>query len=162
MQYSLTVDSTEPAPIARRPSLVNSLLEFRFPIEAAVLFWNYWIKHLRPQVDDSNRKIVMMIPGFMAGDLTLAPLAKFCEWLGHKTFFIGICLRSFLPTMIAKLTTLVQDNYGRYHRPGEHVDVVGQWMELGTHRMLLRVVWADGTTGIALPADLAEYPVLVR
>ena len=89
MQYSLTVDSTEPALIARRPSLVNSLLEFRFPIEAAVLLWNYGIKRLRPQVDDSNRKIVMMIPGFMAGDLTLAPLAKFCEWLGHKTFFTG-------------------------------------------------------------------------
>ena len=64
--------------------------------------------------------------------------------------------------MIAKLTTLVQDNNGRYHRPGEHVDVLGQWMELGTHRILLRVVWADGTTGIALPADLAEHPALVR
>src|SRR5260370_36427973 len=31
----------------------------------------------------------------------------------------------FFATMIAKLATLVQDNYGRYHRPGEHVDVVG-------------------------------------
>jgi len=64
--------------------------------------------------------------------------------------------------MIAKLTSLIQDNYGRYHRPGEPVDVVGQWKELGTHRMLFRVVWADGTKGIALPADLAEQPVLVH
>jgi hypothetical protein len=77
MRYSLTADSMEPAPIARRPSLVNSLFEFRFPIEAAALFWNYGINHPRPHLVDSNRKIVMLIPGFMAGDLTLAPLAKF-------------------------------------------------------------------------------------
>jgi hypothetical protein len=35
MRYSLTADSMEPAPIARRPSLVNSLFEFRFSMEAA-------------------------------------------------------------------------------------------------------------------------------
>jgi hypothetical protein len=39
------------------------------------------------------------------------------------------------------------------------VEVVGQLKELGTHRILFRVVWADGTNGIALPADLAECPV---
>src|SRR5713226_4440592 len=89
MRYSLAADSTEPAPIARRPPLVNSLFEFRFPIEAAVLFWSYGIHHPRPHLDDSNCKIVMLIPGFMAGDLTLAPLAKFCEWFGNKTFFTG-------------------------------------------------------------------------
>ena len=71
MRDSLRADSTEPAPIARRPSLVNSLFEFRFPVEAAALFWSYAIHHPRPHVDDSNRKTVMMIPGFMAGDLTL-------------------------------------------------------------------------------------------
>jgi hypothetical protein len=32
--------------------------------------------------------------------------------------------------MTSKLTTLVQDNYGRYHRPGECVEVVGQVREL--------------------------------
>jgi hypothetical protein len=58
--------------------------------------------------------------------------------------------------MTSKLTTLVQDNYGRYHRPGECVEVVGQVRELGTHRTLFRVVWADGTKGVALPADLTE------
>jgi len=86
-----------PAPIARRPSLVNSLFEFRFPIEAAALLWSYGICQPCPRVDDSNRKTVMMIPGFMAGDLTLAPLAKFCEWLGHKTFFTGIWSNSRCP-----------------------------------------------------------------
>jgi hypothetical protein len=61
--------------------------------------------------------------------------------------------------MTFKLTSLIQDNYGRYHRPGEQVEVVGQLKELGTHRILFRVVWADGTNGIALPADIAECPV---
>ena len=117
MQYSLTADSMEPAPIARRPSLVNSLLEFRFPIEAAVLFWNYGIKRLRPQVDDRNRKIVMMIPGFMAGDLTLAPLAKFCEWLGHKTFFTGIWSNSRCPReMVLRLERNLEEIHASFGR----------------------------------------------
>ncbi len=59
--------------------------------------------------------------------------------------------------MISKLTSLIQDNYGRYHRPGEHVEVVGQLRELGTHRLLFRVVWADGTKGIALPAGYGAH-----
>ena len=117
MQCSLTVDSMEPAPIARRPSLVNSLLEFRFPIEAAVLLWNYGIKRLRPQIDDSNRKIVMMIPGFMAGDLTLAPLAKFCEWLGHKTFFTGIWSNSRCPReMVQHLERNLEEIHASFGR----------------------------------------------
>jgi hypothetical protein len=58
--------------------------------------------------------------------------------------------------MILTLTNLIRDNNGRCHKPGEDVDVIGQWKELGTHRILFRVVWADGTRGIALPADLAE------
>jgi pimeloyl-ACP methyl ester carboxylesterase len=76
---------------------LSRLFEFRFPVEAAVLFWSYGIHQSFPHVDDCNRKIVMMIPGFMAGDLTLAPLAKFCEWLRHKTFFTGIWSNSRCP-----------------------------------------------------------------
>ena len=64
--------------------------------------------------------------------------------------------------MIAQLTRLIQDNYGHYHRPDEHVDVVGQCRELGTHRILFRVVWADGTKGISLPADFAEHQLVHR
>jgi hypothetical protein len=64
--------------------------------------------------------------------------------------------------MVAKLTSLIQDNNGRYHKPGERVDVICQWRELGTHRTLIRVVWADGTKGIALPVDLAETPIADR
>jgi hypothetical protein len=64
--------------------------------------------------------------------------------------------------MVTKLTSLIQDNSGRYHRPGEQVDIIGRWKELGTHRTLFRVIWADGTKGIALPLDLAETPIADR
>ncbi len=62
--------------------------------------------------------------------------------------------------MTFKLTGLIQDNYGRYHRPGEYVEIIGQLRELGTERTLFRVVRADGTKGIALPADIADHTVL--
>jgi hypothetical protein len=45
--------------------------------------------------------------------------------------------------MIFKLTGLIQDNYGRYHRPGEYVEVMGQFRELGTDRTLFR--WCGRT-----------------
>ena len=60
--------------------------------------------------------------------------------------------------MTFKLTGLIQDNYGRYHRPGEFVKVIDQLRELGTERTLFRVVWADGTKGIALPSDIVDHP----
>jgi hypothetical protein len=61
--------------------------------------------------------------------------------------------------MISKLTSLIQDNSGRYHRPGEAVELIGQLREVGTQRTLFRVVWADGTKGMVLPADLAARGV---
>ena len=55
---------------------------------------------------------MMMIPGFMAGDLTLAPLAKFCEWLGHKTFFTGIWSNSRCPReMVLHLERKLEEIY---------------------------------------------------
>jgi triacylglycerol lipase len=137
MRYSLTADSMEPAPIARRPSLVNSLFEFRFPVEAAALFWSYAIHHPRPHIDDSNRKTVMMIPGFMAGDLTLAPLAKFCEWLGHKTFFTGIWSNSRCPR---EMVLHLERNLEEIHASFGRVVIIGHSLggmyalELGVRR----------------------------
>ena len=90
------VGRVESARIAQRPSLVHSLFELRFPLEAA-LFWIHGIQHPWPRADQSNRKTVMMIPGFMAGDLTLTPLAVFCRWLGHRTSFAGIRSNSACP-----------------------------------------------------------------
>ena len=82
--------------VAQRPSILHSLFELRFPMEAA-FFWINGIHHPWPHADEANSKAVMMIPGFMAGDLTLAPLAGICRWLGHKVFFTGIRSNSRCP-----------------------------------------------------------------
>jgi triacylglycerol lipase len=85
------------ARFAQRPSILNSLFELRFPLEAA-LFWIHGIHHPWPHVEkDGHRKSVMMIPGFMAGDFTMTPLGGLCSWLGHKTFFTGIRSNSRCP-----------------------------------------------------------------
>ena len=81
---------------AQRPSLLHSLFELRFPMEAA-LFWIQGIHHPWPHADAGNSKAIMMIPGFMAHDMTLAPMAGICRWLGHRTFFTGIRSNSNCP-----------------------------------------------------------------
>src|SRR5260370_39651828 len=59
----------------------------------------------------------MMIPGFMAGDLTLAPLAKFCEWLGHQTFFTGIWANSRCPReMVLHLDRQLEETHAPFGR----------------------------------------------
>jgi triacylglycerol lipase len=91
------VDETDAARYAQRPSILHSFFELRFPMEDA-LFWIQGIHHPWPHVaEHGNRKAVMLIPGFMAHDLTLAPLAGICKWLGHKTFFTGIRSNSNCP-----------------------------------------------------------------
>jgi triacylglycerol lipase len=90
-------DEIAAARYAQRPSILHSLFEFRFPMEAA-LFWIQGIHHPWPHVEpDGHRKAVMLIPGFMAHDMSLAPMAGLCRWLGHKTFFTGIRSNSNCP-----------------------------------------------------------------
>jgi triacylglycerol lipase len=97
MRSEKTADAVDAARYAQRPSLLHSFFELRFPMEAA-LFWIHGIHHPWPSVaKHGNRKSVMLIPGFMAGDMSLAPLAGICRWLGHKTFFTGIRSNSNCP-----------------------------------------------------------------
>ena len=97
MRSDKTADAIDAARYAKRPSLLHSLFELRFPMEAA-LFWVHGLHHPWPHgAQHGHRKSVMLIPGFMAGDMTLAPLAGLCRWLGHKTFFTGIRSNSNCP-----------------------------------------------------------------
>jgi hypothetical protein len=50
----------------------------------------------------------------------------------------------------------VRDNAGYIHNRGEHVTILGHWLELGTHRDLLRARWDSGDTAILLPEDVEE------
>jgi len=47
-------------------------------------------------------------------------------------------------------------NVGHIHNRGEHVTILGHWLELGTHRDLLRARWDSGDTAILLPEDVEE------
>jgi hypothetical protein len=58
--------------------------------------------------------------------------------------------------MQTHLTRTVRDNAGHVHKRGEHVTILGHWLELGTHRDLLRARWDSGVTAILLPEDVEE------
>jgi hypothetical protein len=58
--------------------------------------------------------------------------------------------------MQTHLTRTVRDNAGRIHNRGEHVTILGHWLELGTHRDLLQARWDSGDTAILLPEDVEE------
>jgi triacylglycerol lipase len=123
MRSDMTAGAIDNTRYAQRPSLLHSLFELRFPMEAA-LFWLHGIHHSWPQVGkDGHRKAVMMIPGFMASDVTLAPLAGLCRWLGHKTFFTGIRSNSNCP----RETLLhLERHLERIHEDEGRVVVIGQ------------------------------------
>src|SRR5579863_4468471 len=80
----------------QRPSMLDALGEFRVPFEATV-FWLGALMHPWPHADADNRKVILLIPGFIAGDVTLAPMANFCRWLGHRVVFGGIWSNSECP-----------------------------------------------------------------
>jgi len=58
------------------PLVFDALGEFRMPLEATV-FWLGALTHPWPHADADNRKVILLIPGFMAGDVTLAPMEIF-------------------------------------------------------------------------------------
>ena len=90
----------------------------------AAMFWLHGIHHSWPHVArHGNRKSVMLIPGFMASDMTLAPLAGLCKWLGHKTFFTGIRSNSNCP----RETLLhLERHLERIHEDEGRVVIIGQ------------------------------------
>jgi triacylglycerol lipase len=107
----------------RRPSLFDTLGEFRFPYEATVSWlstFNYPWHH----VDRAESKVVMLIPGFMAGDATLIPLAHFLRMLGHRTVFSGILSNSKCPR--DTLDDLTRRLVRAHERFGQRIVLIGQ------------------------------------
>ncbi|MGB6088318.1 MAG: hypothetical protein WBG26_02395, partial [Candidatus Binataceae bacterium] len=72
-----------------RPSILDVLGEFRVPLEATMLWLNA-LTYSWPHAVPGHGKTIMFIPGFMAGDISLAPLANFCRFLGHRSVMSGI------------------------------------------------------------------------
>ena len=66
----------------------------------------------------------MLIPGFMAGDMTLAPLANFCRWLGHRALYAGILSNSECPReTMRKLNARLALAHEKFEQP---IVVIGQ------------------------------------
>jgi len=94
----------------KRPGVLDLLGELRAPLEA-LAFPLRALRHPWPRSANRDRKTVMLVPGFMAPDLTLRPMARFCEWLGHRVEFCGIwqnarCARDTLEQLAAKLRAI--------------------------------------------------------
>lgn len=107
----------------RRPSLLDALGEFRVPLEASI-YWLGALGHPWPHVRPHDAKVVMLIPGFMAGDVTLAPLANFCRWLGHRAVYAGILSNSECPReTMRKLNERLVLAYEKFEQP---IVLIGQ------------------------------------
>ena len=107
----------------KRPSLLTALGEFRVPLEASI-YWLGALAHPWPRVRPHNSKVVMLIPGFMAGDVTLAPLANFCRWLGHRAVHSGIVSNSECPReTMRKLNERLVLAHEKFEQP---IVVIGQ------------------------------------
>ncbi len=60
----------------------------------------------------------------MAGDMTLAPLANFCRWLGHRALYAGILSNSECPReTMRKLNARLELAYEKFEQP---IVVIGQ------------------------------------
>ena len=103
--------------------MFDALGEFRVPLEASI-YWLGALTHPWPRVSPRNAQVVMLIPGFMAGDMTLAPLANFCRWLGHRALYAGILSNSECPReTMRKLNARLALAYEKFEQP---IVVIGQ------------------------------------
>ena len=107
----------------KRPSMLDALGEFRVPLEASI-YWLGALAHPWPRVRPHNSKVVLLIPGFMAGDMTLAPLANFSRWLGHRAVYAGIVSNSECPReTMRKLCARLELAREKFEQP---IVVIGQ------------------------------------
>lgn len=108
---------------ARRPSMFEALAELRAPLEGSI-FWLSALTHRWPRAQAGEQRIVMLIPGFMAGDATMIPMSAFIQWLGHRTVFSGISSNSDCPRdTIARLGRRLVNIHERF---GEQIVIIGQ------------------------------------
>jgi triacylglycerol lipase len=107
----------------KRPDAFDILGELRAPLELLAFPFRA-LRHPWPRAASGEGKLVMLIPGFMAGDITLSPMARFFRWLGHRTEFCGIWSNARCPrATIDHLSTRLREISDREGCP---VVVVGQ------------------------------------
>ncbi|MGH7779247.1 MAG: esterase/lipase family protein [Candidatus Binataceae bacterium] len=102
--------------------MLDALGELRVPLEATMLWLNAFTYEW-PRAQPGHGKTVMFIPGFMAGDITLAPLANFCRYLGHHPVMSGIWSNSRCPREVLELVGARIERVAERH--GGPVVVIG-------------------------------------
>jgi len=107
----------------KRPSMLDALGEFRVPLEASI-YWLGALAHPWPHVRPQDAKVVMLIPGFMAGDQTLTRMAVWLRTGGFQLARSGIewNTRCMEPTVIDLEQRLEQ----AVQRTGKRALLVGQ------------------------------------
>ncbi|GAA3592066.1 hypothetical protein GCM10022235_74150 [Kribbella ginsengisoli] len=133
-----------------------------------VLGWLAYVQALGPQVAAvdprrSDEVPVLMVPGFLAGDWSLVPLARHLRRSGHATFTSGIvlncgCTEMLLELLERRLEQVVQE-------AGRPVVLVGQ-SRGGTLCRMLAVRRPDQVAGLVTLASpllhqLATTPEII-
>jgi hypothetical protein len=99
----------------------NILREFRAVGEFARFANRAWAWPFTPRA--ARPRHILLIPGFLAGDVTLYPFADWLRSRGHNVFFSGILANTDCPrSAIERLSGILQE---RSDRAGEKMVVIG-------------------------------------
>jgi len=102
-------------------NFLNLLHEFRAIEEFVRFARGAWTWPFAPRA--GRPRPILLIPGFLAGDVTLYPFADWLRSRGHQVFFSGILANADCPRRaIERLAGILQD---RSERAGEKVVVIG-------------------------------------
>jgi len=99
-------------------SFLNLIQEFKAIGEFATFANTAWTWRLAPRTQ--RPQAILLIPGFMAGDVTLYP---FANWLRSQVFFSGILANTDCPRRaVNRLENILQAQFDRH---GEKIVVIG-------------------------------------
>src|ERR1700758_328656 len=102
-------------------NFLDLIHEFKAVGEFAKFASNAWTWRLPPRTQ--RPQAILLIPGFLAGDVTLYPFANWLRSRGHNVFFSGILANTDCPrSAIERLSGILRD---RSERAGEKVVVIG-------------------------------------
>ena len=102
-------------------SFLDLIHEFKAVGEFAKFASNAWTWRLTPRTQ--RPQAILLIPGFLAGDVTLYPFANWLRSRGHQVFFSGILANADCPRRaIVRLAGILQAQYDRH---GEKLVVIG-------------------------------------
>jgi triacylglycerol lipase len=102
-------------------NFINLMQEFRAVGEFARFAGQAWMWPLRRPATTARH--ILLIPGFMAGDVTLYPFANWLRSRGHQVFFSGILANADCPKRVMdRLENILRE---RHSRANEKLVVIG-------------------------------------